>query len=77
MAVRAGVVAIFKGIEVARASGVTFGRPKQGIDDRFIRTYALWKSGQITATEAMSQTGMKKPTFYRRVKEYEQQLSKV
>lgn len=28
----------------------------------------------MTATEAMRQIGMKKPTFYRRVKEYEQRI---
>ncbi|CAG7658702.1 recombinase family protein [Paenibacillus allorhizosphaerae] len=60
-----------EGIEVARADGVTFGRPKQEIDNKFIRIYEEWKSGQITATEAMRQINMKKPTFYRRVKEYE------
>lgn len=60
-----------EGIEVARADGVTFGRPRQEIDDKFIRTYREWKAGQITATEAMRRIGMKKPTFYRRVREYE------
>lgn len=64
-----------EGIEVARADGVTFGRPKQEIDDRFVQTYREWKAGRITATEAMRQNKMKKPTFYRRVKEYEQQIS--
>ncbi|WP_199613866.1 recombinase family protein [Paenibacillus alkalitolerans] len=61
-----------EGIEVARAAGVRFGRPKQEIDDGFIRVYSDWKKGRITATEAMRQLSMKKPTFYRRVKEYEQ-----
>ncbi|MUG73325.1 recombinase family protein [Paenibacillus validus] len=61
-----------EGIEVARADGVTFGRPRQEIDDKFIRTYWEWKTGHITATEAMRRIGMKKPTFYRRVKEYEE-----
>ncbi len=60
-----------EGIEVARADGVTFGRPRQEIDDKFIRTYREWRAGQITATEAMRRIGMKKPTFYRRVREYE------
>ncbi|MFS0726306.1 recombinase family protein [Paenibacillus sp. 1P07SE] len=60
-----------EGIEVARADGVTFGRPKQEIDDKFIQIYREWKSGHIKATEAMRQASMKKPTFYRRVKEYE------
>ncbi|XEC93730.1 recombinase family protein [Paenibacillus tarimensis] len=63
-----------EGIEVARADGVTFGRPRQEIDDKFIQAYEDWKKGRMTATEAMRQIGMKKPTFYRRVKEYEQRI---
>jgi hypothetical protein len=37
-----------------------------------VETYREWKAGQITATEAMRQIGMKKPAFYRRVREYEE-----
>ncbi|MEF3304297.1 recombinase family protein [Paenibacillus sp. GYB003] len=66
-----------EGIEVARTEGVTFGRPKQEIDDKFIRAYREWKQGQITATEAMKRIGMSKPTFYRRVKEYEKEAFEV
>lgn len=39
----------------------------------FIQAYREWIAGNLTATAAMKQIGMKKPTFYRRVKEYEQQ----
>lgn len=65
-----------EGIEVARTEGVTFGRPKHEIDNTFIEVYEAWKSGEFTATEAMRRIGMKKPTFYRRVKEYERNLIK-
>lgn len=60
-----------EGIEVAKTSGVKFGRPKQEINDDFIQVYQEWKSGGITATAAMKQLDMKHRTFYRRVKEYE------
>ncbi|MDF2652923.1 MAG: recombinase [Paenibacillus sp.] len=60
-----------EGIEVARADGVTFGRPRQEIDGAFIQMYRQWKEGRMTAAEAMRRIGMSKPTFYRRVKEYE------
>lgn len=63
-----------EGMEVARMEGVTFGRPKREIDNTFIEVYEAWKSGEFTATEAMRRIGMKKPTFYRRVKEYESNL---
>ncbi|MEK4508919.1 recombinase family protein [Paenibacillus sp. FSL K6-2524] len=60
-----------EGIEVARASGVTFGRPRQQVDEKFLRAYEEWRAGRMTATAAMKQSGLTKPTFYRRVKEYE------
>lgn len=58
-----------EGIEVARADGVIFGRPKQEINGKFVETYREWKAGQMNATEAMRRIGMKKPTFYQRVRE--------
>ncbi|ALP39391.1 recombinase (plasmid) [Paenibacillus sp. IHB B 3084] len=61
-----------EGIEVAKAAGVKFGRPKQNITPEFIRVYNHWKSGAIKAVEAMRELDMKNRTFYRRVKEYEQ-----
>ncbi|GGG06403.1 hypothetical protein GCM10010912_58760 [Paenibacillus albidus] len=64
-----------EGIEVARTEGVTFGRTKQEIDNKFIEIYEVWKSGEFTTTEAMRRIGMRKPTFYRSVKEYEGKLS--
>lgn len=60
-----------EGIEVARASGVTFGRPRHHINETFIRAYDAWKAGQLTATAAMQLAGLTKSTFYRRVQEYE------
>jgi DNA invertase Pin-like site-specific DNA recombinase len=65
-----------EGIEVARTEGVTFGRPKHEINNTFIEVYEAWKSGEFSATEAMRRIGMKKPTFYRRVKEYDRKLLK-
>nr|WP_082452093.1 recombinase family protein [Paenibacillus ihuae] len=61
-----------EGIEVAKADGVRFGRPKVEIDEMFIQIYKEWKSGAITATSAMKQLDMKHRTFYRRVNEYEE-----
>ncbi|MET3210088.1 UNVERIFIED_CONTAM: hypothetical protein ABIC26_003036 [Paenibacillus sp. PvR008] len=43
------------------------------ISDYFIAVYEKWKEGSITAVEAMKRVDMKPNTFYRRVKEYEQQ----
>lgn len=60
-----------EGIEVARTDGVKFGRPRSTINLEFIQAYDEWKSGELTATEAMKKAGLKKATFYRRVSEYE------
>ncbi|ALP37938.1 hypothetical protein ASL14_18875 [Paenibacillus sp. IHB B 3084] len=44
-----------EGIEVAKAAGVKFGRPKQEITPDFVRVYDKWKSGVIKAVEAMEE----------------------
>ncbi|WP_405168319.1 recombinase family protein [Paenibacillus sp. FSL H3-0286] len=62
-----------EGIAAAKDSGVVFGRPKQAISAEFEGIYKEWKQGLITAVEAMRRLDMKANTFYRRVKEYEQQ----
>jgi predicted DNA-binding transcriptional regulator AlpA len=36
--------------------------------------YKEWKAGNITAVAFMDETGMKKATFYKKVKEYEANL---
>lgn len=62
-----------EGIEVAKNNGVRFGRRKYEITSAFIQVYDDWKSGSITATEGMKLLDLKPNTFYRRVKEYENQ----
>ncbi|MFZ3589730.1 recombinase family protein [Bacillus sp. DJP31] len=62
-----------EGIEVAKKKGVRFGRRKFEINADFIQVYNDWKSGLITATEGMGRLQLKPNTFYRRVKEYEEQ----
>ncbi len=61
-----------EGIAVARKKGIHLGRKKIAIDGRFQAIYTDWKSGKLTATQAMQQLGMKSNTFYRRVAEWEQ-----
>jgi DNA invertase Pin-like site-specific DNA recombinase len=55
-----------EGIEVARTGGVKFDRPRSEIKHAFIHVYDEWKTGRITATEAMKQVMVKKATFYQR-----------
>ncbi|MGV7002533.1 recombinase family protein [Priestia megaterium] len=63
-----------EGIDVALKRGVKFGRPKVQITDEFVQVYNRWKNKELSAVAAMKELGVKKDTFYRRVKEYENQL---
>ncbi|WP_342044336.1 recombinase family protein [Bacillus sp. OTU530] len=64
-----------EGIDVALKNGIKFGRPKAEISDAFIMVYKEWKAQRITATEAMRRANLKRTTFYKLVKEYEEQLA--
>ncbi|MFT9598938.1 recombinase family protein [Mesobacillus sp.] len=63
-----------EGMEVAIRNGIKFGRRKIEMTDTFPSVYQEWKQQKITAVEAMKRVGMKRNTFYRRVKEYESNL---
>lgn len=63
----------FEGIEVAKNNGVKFGRRKYEITSEFIQVHNEWRSGLITARHGMNLLKLKPNTFYRRVKEYEDQ----
>lgn len=61
-----------EGIDTAKLKGVKFGRPKKEVDlTKFKNVYDIWKSGEITAVKAMNILDLTKATFYRKVKEYE------
>jgi DNA invertase Pin-like site-specific DNA recombinase len=61
-----------EGIDVALQRGVAFGRPKATVTEEFKYAYNQWKSGEITAVSAMQEIGVKKTTFYKLVREYEE-----
>lgn len=54
-----------EGIAVAKAQGRHLGRPKTSLPDNWDEVVGQWKSGQITAVEAMRRTGTKRSTFYK------------
>ena len=59
-----------EGIEIAKSEGKYEGRKPVEVDEkRFKEVCARWRSGEITATAAMQEVGLKPNTFYRRVKE--------
>lgn len=57
-----------EGIEIAKAEGKYKGRKPVAIDEaKFRAVCARWRTGEITATSAMKEVGLKPNTFYRRV----------
>ena len=57
-----------EGIEAAKLQGKHLGRPKMKIPEGWDNIYMLWKSGEITAVEAMRKSSLKKSTFYKLAK---------
>lgn len=62
-----------EGIAVAKAKGKHLGRPSVQLPEAWGKLYADWKAGKITAVSFMSEVGMKKGTFYNKIKKYEAQ----
>lgn len=60
-----------EGIAVAKAKGKHLGRPVIELPNDWEMFYKDWKDGKITAVYFMKLIGMKKATFYKKVKEYE------
>jgi DNA invertase Pin-like site-specific DNA recombinase len=60
-----------EGIDVALQKGVVFGRPKIQVTEQFKEVYDRWRAKEITAVVAMEELKIKKTTFYKLVKEYE------
>ena len=59
-----------EGIEIAKAEGKYKGRKPVAINEaKFRAVCARWRAGEITATAAMQEVGLKPNTFYRRVKD--------
>lgn len=66
-----------QGIEVAKADGKHLGRPRMEYPENWEECYGRWKSGVISAKEAMTLTALKKDSFYRLGKKYEVELKKT
>ncbi|WP_332633972.1 hypothetical protein [Halalkalibacter flavus] len=57
-------------------NGAAFGLPKDQVTDGFKEVYHRWKTGEMTAVKAMQEVGLKKKTFYKSVREYEEGVQK-
>ena len=61
-----------EGIAIAKAAGkFRGGVPKPTDWDRFKSVYSQWRAGKLTAVAAQKLMGMTAPTWYRRVKQWE------
>ncbi len=60
-------------IAAAKIKGKKFGRPEIEQPKDWNNVIALWRRGEITAVEAMRRLELNRGTFYRRVKELENQ----
>lgn len=54
-----------EGIAAAKEKGKHLGRPALVYPDNWIETFTAWKSGNITAKQAMEKTGLKRTSFYK------------
>lgn len=58
----------------SRNNGRGIGRPKTEITKEFKAQYKLWKNKKQSAVDTYNKLGLTKATFYRLVKEYENQI---
>ncbi|HEK9103963.1 TPA: recombinase family protein [Bacillus pseudomycoides] len=61
-------------IALARKQGKRLGRPSVEITEEFIEAYKEWKSGSITAVGAMKKYDIKRSSFYKLAKQYEEKI---
>lgn len=60
-----------EGIAAAKARGVRFGHRPEPVPEYFLPIYHCWKTRQITAKQAQTQSGLSKHSFYRLIRKYE------
>ena len=67
-----------EGIEIAKREGKYKGRKPVQVDEQwFKKVYTQWKNGEFKAVDAQRILGLKPSTFYRKVREYEQNNGKI
>lgn len=59
-----------EGIKLAKEKGKRLGKPPIEYPENWDNIYKVWKSGAITAREAMKQLNLKPTSFYKLAKKY-------
>lgn len=62
---------IVNGKKVSRKTNRAIGRPKATYPSNWEEEYTIWKEGKQTAKNTMDNLGLKRNTFYKLIKEYE------
>lgn len=60
-----------EGIAAAKAKGIHIGRPVLELPNEWDEIYKEWKGGKVKTKTFIDKMNMKKSTFYKKVKEYE------
>ncbi len=60
-----------EGIDAAKVRGVKFGRPEIPLTEEFLSNLQKYREGKISIEEVLSNVGMSRSTFYRKIKKYE------
>ncbi|MGH2319795.1 recombinase family protein [Planococcus sp. SE5232] len=66
-----------EGIDLALQNGIQFGRPAVYVSEEFKEVYRKWKSGELTAVQAMQEAEVKKTSFYKLVRALEEQTANL
>ena len=59
-----------EGIKIAKEEGKKLGKPAIQYPNNWNEVYSIWKSGSITAREAMKRMNLKPTSFYKLAKNY-------
>ena len=65
------VMPIVNGKKVSKKTGRPTGRPNAEYPSNWNEVYTSWKNGSIKGNEAMEQLGLKRTTFYKLIKQFE------
>lgn len=63
-----------EGIEAAKQRGVQFGRPEKPVPENFVQVCDKWMIKEISGEEAARQCNLAVTTFYRRARQYKNQM---
>ena len=65
-----------EGIAAARAKGVHLGRPPKRSPENFGEIVKQWERGKLPFSDVLMRTGLKKGTFYNRLREFRSKKNK-